>query len=44
MACFPVPTAAADPADAAETLHEMAAAGVAMAVLVTVACGSSSGL
>ena len=33
---FPFLTAAADPADAAEMLHEMATAGVTMAVLVTV--------
>lgn len=32
---FPFLTAAADPADAAEMLHEMATSGVAMAVLVT---------
>ena len=33
---FPFLTAAADPSDAAEMLHEMATAGVAMAALVTV--------
>ncbi|MBO4229737.1 MAG: hypothetical protein J5938_05260 [Clostridia bacterium] len=33
---FPFLTAAADPADAAEMLHEMATAGVAMAAFVTV--------
>ena len=33
---FPFLTAASDPADAAEMLHEMATVGVAMAVLVTV--------
>ena len=33
---FPFLTAAADPADAAEMLHEMATVGVSMAVLVTV--------
>ena len=33
---FPFLTAASDPADAAEMLHEMATAGVMMAVLVTV--------
>ena len=32
---FPFLTAAADPADAAEMLHEMATSGVGMAVLVT---------
>ena len=32
---FPFLTAASDPADAAEMLHEMATVGVAMAVLVT---------
>ena len=32
---FPFLTAAADPADASEMLHEMATAGVTMAVLVT---------
>ena len=32
---FPFLTAAGDPADAAEMLHEMATAGVTMAVLVT---------
>lgn len=32
---FPFLTAAADPADAAEMLHEMATVGVSMAVLVT---------
>ncbi len=32
---FPFLTAAGDPADAAEMLHEMATAGVAMAALVT---------
>ena len=32
---FPFLSAAADPADAAEMLHEMATAGVTMAVLVT---------
>ena len=32
---FPFLTAAADPGDAAEMLHEMATAGVMMAVLVT---------
>ena len=34
---FPFLTAAADPADAAEMLHEMATIGVTMAVLVTLA-------
>ena len=34
---FPFLTAAADPADAAEMLHEMATVGVFMAVLVTLA-------
>ncbi len=34
---FPFLTAAADPADAAEMLHEMGTSGVAMAILVTVA-------
>ena len=34
---FPFLTAAADPADAAEMLHEMATVGVTMAVLVTAA-------
>lgn len=34
---FPFLTAAADPADAAEMLHEMATVGVSMAVLVTLA-------
>ena len=34
---FPFLTAAADPADTAEMLHEMASIGVTMAVLVTVA-------
>lgn len=33
---FPFLTAAADPGDAAEMLHEMATSGVAMAVLVTI--------
>ena len=33
---FPFLTAASDPADAAEMLHEMATTGVSMAVLVTV--------
>lgn len=33
---FPFLTAAADPADAAEMLHEMATAGVSMAVMVTI--------
>ncbi len=33
---FPFLTAAADPGDAAEMLHEMATAGVTMAILVTV--------
>lgn len=33
---FPFLTAAADPAEAAEMLHEMATSGVAMAALVTV--------
>ncbi len=33
---FPFLTAAANPADAAEMLHEMSTAGVSMAVLVTV--------
>ena len=32
---FPFLTAASNPADAAEMLHEMATAGVAMACLVT---------
>ena len=34
---FPFLTAASDPADTAEMLHEMATAGVSMAVLVTAA-------
>ena len=34
---FPFLTAAADPADMAEMLHEMSTVGVAMAVLVTLA-------
>lgn len=34
---FPFLTAAADPADAAEMLHEMSTAGVLMAVIVTAA-------
>ena len=34
---FPFLTAAADPADAAEMLHEMATVGVSMAALVTLA-------
>ena len=33
---FPFLTAASDPADAAEMLHEMATVGVAMAALVTI--------
>ncbi|MDR2657037.1 MAG: hypothetical protein LBB86_04335 [Oscillospiraceae bacterium] len=33
---FPFLTAASDPADTAEMLHEMATAGVSMAVIVTV--------
>ncbi|MBQ6425210.1 MAG: hypothetical protein IJJ92_00200 [Clostridia bacterium] len=36
---FPFLTAAADPADAAEMLHEMATIGVTMAVLVTAVWG-----
>ena len=36
---FPFLTAAADPADAAEMLHEMATVGVTMAVLVTAVWG-----
>ena len=36
---FPFLTAAANPEDAAEMLHEMATSGVAMAVLVTVVWG-----
>ncbi|MBR0444062.1 MAG: hypothetical protein IJK14_01615 [Clostridia bacterium] len=36
---FPFLTAAADPADAAEMLHEMAIIGVTMAVLVTAVWG-----
>ena len=36
---FPFLTAAADPADAAEMLHEMATSGVAMAALVTLVWG-----
>ena len=36
---FPFLSAAADPADAAEMLHEMATAGVTMAVLVTAVWG-----
>ena len=35
MPWFPFLTAAADPADAAEMLHEMATVGVSMAALVT---------
>ena len=34
---FPFLTAAADPADAAEMIHEMSTSGVAMAILVTLA-------
>ena len=34
---FPFLTAAADPADAAEMIHEMMTSGVAMAILVTLA-------
>ena len=33
---FPFLTAAADPADAAEMLHEMSTVGVTMAILITV--------
>ena len=36
---FPFLTAAADPADAAAMLHEMATVGVAMAVLITAVWG-----
>lgn len=36
---FPFLTAAGNPADAAEMLHEMSTAGVAMAVLVTAVWG-----
>ncbi len=36
---FPFLTAAANPADASEMLHEMATSGVAMAVLVTAVWG-----
>lgn len=36
---FPFLTAAADPADAAEMLHEMSTVGVGMAAVVTVAWG-----
>ena len=36
---FPFLTAAADPADAAVMLHEMATVGVTMALLVTAAWG-----
>ena len=36
---FPFLTAASNPADAAEMLHEMATSGVAMAVLVTLVWG-----
>ena len=36
---FPFLTAAADPADAAEMLHEMATVGVTMALLVTAVWG-----
>ena len=34
---FPFLTAAADPADAAEMIHEMSTSGVAMAILVSLA-------
>lgn len=34
---FPFLTASADPADAAEMIHEMSTSGVAMAILVTLA-------
>jgi len=34
---FPFLTAAADPADAVEMIHEMSTSGVAMAILVTLA-------
>ncbi len=34
---FPFLTAAADPTDAAEMIHEMSTSGVAMAILVTLA-------
>ena len=34
---FPFLTAAADPVDAAEMIHEMSTSGVAMAILVTLA-------
>lgn len=37
---FPFLTAAADPSDAAEMLHEMSTIGVTMAVLVTAAWGA----
>lgn len=37
---FPFLTAAANPADAAEMLHEMSTVGVGMAVLVTVVWGA----
>lgn len=39
MPWFPFLSAAANPADAAEMLHEMATAGVSMAVLVTAVWG-----
>lgn len=39
---FPFLTAAANPADAAEMLHEMSVSGVAMALLVTAIWGISN--
>lgn len=41
---FPFLTAASDPADAAEMLHEMATVGVCMAVLVTAVWGVMVGV
>ena len=41
---FPFLTAASDPADAAEMLHEMATVGVCMAVLVTAVWGIMVGV
>lgn len=41
---FPFLTAAADPADAAEMLHEMATVGVCMALLVTAVWGVMVGV
>jgi hypothetical protein len=41
---FPFLTAASDPSDAAEMLHEMATSGTAMAVLVTVVWAAALGV